>query len=325
MKICRRGADDGMTKQQTFSRQIKDELCGLPCSLTCCRQAEIGAAWFAAGRFHGHSVTLATAHPGWVSRLTDMIRQHYHREVSWVSGHDLMSLTVGESPEDDSQDLYQAILRDLMHLFRFDPESGSGSLLLCPSDCCRKAVLRALFLTCGSISEPSLGYHLELSIRNPAAAGMAVRLLHSFGIEAGLLQRHGYSVVYIYEGQHLSDFLLLTGAHISLLSFESLRVEKEMRNSVNRVVNCDSANTQRIANTAARQLDLIRRIRNESSLAVLPADLQAAAETRLEHPDLSLKELGEMMNPPLGKSGMNHRLKRLERMAAEMREKACKP
>jgi cell division protein WhiA len=315
-----------MTKQQTFSRQIKDELCSHPCPLPCCQLAEISTAWFAAGRFHDRSLTLSTAHPGWVSRMTDLIRRRYRSEALWTSVHDLMSLSLFESSAESgtkekttaSNDLYQSVLRDLWQLFGFNPEKGEGFSLNCSSACCRKAILRALFLACGSISEPSLGYHLELSIRNPAAAAMAISLLDSFGIQAGVLHRHGYSVVYIHEGQYLADYLLLSGAHHSLLAFESLRVEKEMRNTVNRVVNCDSANIQRIANTAARQLDLIQSIRDYSGLGILPPDLQATAEARLAHPDLSLKELGDMMCPPLGKSGMNHRLKRLEKIAGEI-------
>ena len=122
--------------------------------------------------------------------------------------------------------------------------------------------------------------------------------------------------MYLKEGQHISDFLLQTGAHESLMEFESLRVEKEMRNSVNRVVNCDNANSQRIANTSARQLELIRSLRDSRLLGRLPAELQAAAQARLDNPDLSLRELGELMDPPIGKSGMNHRLKKLENLAA---------
>lgn len=123
-------------------------------------------------------------------------------------------------------------------------------------------------------------------------------------------------MVYLKEGQYIAEFLLQSGAHESLLAFESLRVEKEMRNSVNRVVNCDNANAQRIANTSARQLELIRFLRDSRTLGQLPAELQAAAEARLENPDLSLRELGELMDPPIGKSGMNHRLKKLENLAA---------
>ena len=173
-------------------------------------------------------------------------------------------------------------------------------------------------MACGSISEPAAGYHLELSLRRSEAALVAVGLLADQGIRGGIVSRHGHDVVYIKEGQYIADFLLLTGAHLALLDFESLRVEKEMRNSVNRMVNCDSANTQRMADTAVRQIGLIRRLSERGLLSRLPEDLKMTAQTRLENPELSIKELGELMQPPLGKSGMNHRLKRLERTSLDL-------
>lgn len=303
-----------MNKQLTFSRQVKDELESVSCESRCCRNAEICAAFFGAGRFVNNTIILSTAHVGTAKRLTDLIRQQYHTEVYWQTGRELINLTI------DDPKLYQSICQDISRLFGYNPDSGLPGVLKTERlhDCCQHAILRALFLTCGSISEPSTGYHLELSIRNSVAAEKTAKLLNLLSIKSGILNRHGYSVVYIKEGQHMADFLLLTGAHYSMMAFESLRVEKEMRNSVNRVVNCDSANTQRIANTAARQLELIRQVFESNEIGLLPVDLQAAAEVRLANPDLSLKELGEMMQPPLGKSGMNHRLKRLEIIIADL-------
>jgi DNA-binding transcriptional regulator WhiA len=331
-----------MTKQATFSRQIKDELCGRPCSADCCRSTEILAAFFSAGRFQQGSVTLSTAHVGWAARLTEFIDRQYQVKVGWVGSHELLTLTItdesrqtgeatrtpeenqpGESGRNADSDIgfYQRLLHDLRQLFDYDRDetaSAAGRM----GDCCRKALLRAVFLSCGSISEPAIAYHLELTIRHPAAARTVMRVLLDYGIRPGILERHGYHVVYLSEGQQLADYLLLAGAHRSLLTFESLRVEKEIRNSVNRAVNCDSANSQRIADTAARQLASIRQLADRPGLGVLPPDLRTAAEHRLAHPDLSLKELGELLQPPLGKSGMNHRLKRLEAIAAEILAKA---
>lgn len=312
-----------MNKHPGFSRQVKDELSQVACTAACCRQAEIGAAFYGAGRFHDQTITLSTSHAGCARRLTDLIRHRYGRQVDWQAGHDLLSLRI------DNAALYQAIVQDMLQLFGFTPDGESTGRLNCRTACCQKAVLRMLFLTCGSISEPASAYHLELSIRNIPAAQVAVELLEHFSIRAGLLHRHGYSVVYMNEGQYLADYLLLSGAHLSLLTFESLRVEKDMRNTVNRVVNCDSANTQRVADTAARQLELIEELEQKCSLNVLAPELLAAATARLANPDLSLKELGEIMEPPLGKSGMNHRLQRLEKTIQEILERKdndnCEP
>lgn len=299
-------------KKSTFSRQVKDELSLLKCGSQCCQQAELSAAFYGAGRFADRTITLFTAHAGSADRLSKLIRQYFKAEPVWQTGRELVSLTI------DNPSVYAAICTDLKQLFGFDPETGANGQLSCTSQCCRQSILRALFLSCGSISDPSTAYHLELSIRRPEAAQMAVSLLAELSIRAGILHRHGHEVVYLTEGQYIADFLVLTGAHNSLLAFESLRVDKDMRNSVNRVVNCDSANSQRVANTVARQLDLLRQLAEKVGVATLPSDLQQTAEVRLENPDLSLKELGEKMQPPLGKSGMYHRLIRLEKKVAEL-------
>jgi cell division protein WhiA len=298
-------------KKPTFSRQVKDELCRLACASECCQKAELAAAFFAAGHFLETAVSLSTAHSGSALRLAGLIRRRYQVEPEWQTGRELINLTI-RGPE-----TIQAIRADLDDLFGRQGKPSAVSSRNALADCCRQAILRALFLACGSISEPSAAYHLELTLRQPEAAAMAVELLERLSIRAGQVSRHGHPVVYLKEGQHIADFLLLTGAHHALLDFESLRVEKEMRNSVNRMVNCDSANTQRMANTSARQLELIRELTERGGLPLLPPDLQDTAGIRLENPDLSIKELGELLNPPLGKSGMNHRLKRLEQAAAD--------
>ncbi len=296
----------------TFSHQVKDELSQVACPRKCCQRAEVAAAIFGAGRMADNAVTITTAHAGCAARLTNLIQQLYATEIEWQVGREMLALTINQP------DLYAAINQDIARLFGTGRDNLTTNELDKMSECCRQAILRALFLICGSISKPTASYHLELSIHRSRAAVMAANLLNLMEIRTGLVKRHGYDVLYIKEGQHIAEFLLQTGAHRSLLTFESLRVEKEMRNSVNRVVNCDSANTQRIANTAARQLDLISRINESFGLGMLPAELQQAAEMRLANPDLSLKELGEIMQPPLGKSGMNHRLKRLERIALDL-------
>ena len=185
----------------------------------------------------------------------------------------------------------------------------------------RRAFLRGLFLSSGSVIEPNKSYHLEIAARRLSVAEAAVQLLSLDDIGSAMLRRNGYYVVYMKEGQQISDFLLITGAHEALLDLESLRVNKSVRNSVNRVVNCDNANTIRIAFTGARQQEVLEYLSEHVGLGSLPKDLRSAAQMRLDYPDLSLKELGEMMDPPLGKSGMNHRLKRLEKIAGEHQEK----
>jgi hypothetical protein len=266
----------------------------------------------AAGRPHRDRLMISTSHPESADRLVAMIRTLLAIEPEIQSGRELITITIRKGAATGPSAWVSG-------------NWGDEDPLRAESLCCRQAFVRSLFLYGGSVSEPSAAYHMEFSIRHPAAAESIRRLLEQLEFRIALSRRNHQHVLYVQEGQNMADFLLLAGAHQSLLAFESLRVEKEVRNSVNRVVNCDSANTQRLANAAARQLDLIGTLADHGLVDQLPADLKATAETRLANPDLSLKELGAVMDPPLGKSGMNHRLKRLEQIALDWISQTSEP
>ena len=288
----------------TFSRRVKDELCRLACDQACCLRTELTTAFLAAGRPLRDKLMITTSHPASAVRLAGMIRAALCIEPEIQSGRELITITIRKSSVPGPAAWVTG-------------NTGSSESMQAWSLCCRQAFVRSLFLYSGSVSEPSAAYHMAFSIRHPVAAEKIRTQLEQLDFRITLSRRVHQYVLYVQEGQNMADFLLLAGAHQSLLAFESLRVEKEVRNSVNRVVNCDSANTQRLANAAARQLDLIGTLSDHGLIDQLPADLRSTAEIRLIHPDLSLKELGEVMDPPLGKSGMNHRLKRLEQIALD--------
>lgn len=295
--------------EQSFSQRIKDELSKAPCPLSCCRQVELATAWRAAGKFGPRQIDLSTSHAGFAGRIITLLDEQYKIAPDIRSGRELMTIRLTEP------DPARLIHQDIQAVFAGRSTADASGWPVC----CRQALLRSLFLACGSVSEPASAYHMELAIRRENEAADELKmLLDQMGLHSTLVMRHRYAVLYLREGQYLADYLLMAGAHQSLLTFESLRVEKEMRNSVNRVVNCDSANLQRVADAAARQSELFRTLQSCGLDNLLPADLKAAAEVRLENPDLALKELGALMKPPLGKSGMNHRLKRFEQLAAEL-------
>lgn len=288
----------------TFSRRIKDELCRIVCDRECCARTEVSTAFMAAGRSMRDRLVMTTSHSESAVRLIGLIRSELGIEPEIQAGRELITINIRKNLAAGPVGWVTG---------KDDCRDGEASWPLC----CRQAFVRSLFLFSGSVSEPSSAYHMEFSIRHPAAAERIRARLDQLDIRTTMSRRIHQSVLYVQEGQNMADFLLLAGAHQSLLAFESLRVEKEMRNSVNRVVNCDSANTQRLANAAARQLDLIGSLSDQGLLDQLPADLKATAELRLLHPEFSLMELGAVIDPPLGKSGMNHRLKRLEQIALD--------
>lgn len=302
----------------SFSARIKDEYCEINWNKMCCAKAEMLASLLCSARFRQGQITISTAHEGYSKRLSSMIEKIYSTKVIITHGRELYNIHV------DGKSAYDDIIADLRKKAGFDAVRGTMSNLTFTSTCCRRAFLRGLFLSSGSVIEPNKSYHLEITARRLSVAEAALRLLEQDEIQAGILRRGGYYSVYMKEGQQISDFLLITGAHEALLEFESLRVDKSVRNSVNRVVNCDNANSIRIAYTGARQQESLEYIADHIGLGALPKDLQDAAKIRMEYPDLSLKELGELMNPPLGKSGMNHRLKKLEKIASEHMSKIKK-
>ena len=197
-------------------------------------------------------------------------------------------------------------------------QEGVCSLLV-KNSCCKRAFLRGAFLCAGSMSDPLKGYHLEFVCEFDTQARQLREILHSFEIEAKIVRRKKYYVVYLKEGAGIVDLLNVMGAHRSLMNLENLRIEKEMRNSINRQVNCETANITKTVNAASKQIEDILFLQRHVGLSGLPDNLRDMAEVRLSHPDSSLQELGGYLNPPVGKSGVNHRLRKLSEMADRIR------
>lgn len=184
----------------------------------------------------------------------------------------------------------------------------------------RRTYIRGAFLGGGSISNPEKTYHLEFVTHDMEYAEALSKLINTYGLSSKVIQRKNSYIVYLKEGEQIVDLLNIIGAHNSLLELENIRIMKEMRNNVNRLVNCETANLSKTVNAAVRQVESIKLIQSEIGLNRLPKNLRDIAELRLNYPDESLKELGEMLDPPVGKSGVNHRLRRIEKIADELRK-----
>lgn len=203
--------------------------------------------------------------------------------------------------------------------------SKTGSLnepvshLLIKNSCCQRAFLRGAFLSIGSISDPQKGYHMEFVCSFEEKARQLQSVIQGFDIDAKIVLRKKYYVVYLKEGSGIVDLLNVCEAHVSLMKLENLRILKEMRNSINRRVNCEAANITKTVNAAARQIEDIEYIRDHYGFRNLPENLRQMAEVRLENPDAPLKELGGYLDPPVGKSGVNHRLRKLSELAERIR------
>ena len=184
-----------------------------------------------------------------------------------------------------------------------------------------KGLIRDAFMQSGSISDPEKFYHLEIVFVEESEAVALKKLLEDFGLEGKIVERKGHFVVYLKEGAQIADMLRIMEASLALMEFENIRIVKEMRNSINRQVNCEAANLGKTISAAVKQIEDIKYICSSVGLENLPAGLAETAKKRLEYPEAPLKELGELMDPPLGKSGVNHRLKKLSELAENMRSR----
>lgn len=187
-------------------------------------------------------------------------------------------------------------------------------------ECCRRAFLRGAFLAAGAISDPEKFYHLEIACATEKKARQLLEIIARFGLEGRQIQRKKSYVVYLKEGSQIVDLLNIMGAHVALMEMENIRIVKDIRNSVNRKLNCEMANITKTVTAASRQVADIQYLSRKMGLEALPENLCQIARLRLEYPDATLTELGELLSPPVGKSGVNHRLRKLSRMAQELQE-----
>ena len=180
--------------------------------------------------------------------------------------------------------------------------------------------MRGAYLCIGSMSNPGRSYHLEFDCVCEKEADLLQRLIAAFDIPAKIARRKKYYVVYVKEGSAICDVLNIIGAHMSLMDFENQRIVKEVRNSVNRKVNCETANITKTVNAASVQVRDIMLIQEKIGLSELPENLRETAQLRLEYQEATLQELGELLTPPVGKSGVNHRLRKLSEIAESIRK-----
>lgn len=298
--------------EYSFSKSIKADLLKVTDRTKEEMQAELVTAFLCAGRPGADKSELplffATSSFAYAERLVGQLR---------AIGMDALA----EKSEKTTGNLWyvyplpsdQMTFNDQLRLYEKEEKQDQITSSLQP----RRAALRGAFLASGIMSEPLKAYQIEIPVRNSRAANYLTLLLHAENIEPSILYRNGHPVIYFKEGQAIGDFLALIGAHSSLLRFESIRVDKELRNAVNRVVNCDTANARRQADACVRQSTLMRDLLDSSESTRIPQELMEAARVRVDNPGMSIRDLGLLMSPPIGKSGMNHRLRKLEEIAKE--------
>lgn len=295
----------------SFSGTVKEELATQIDSARHCRLAELAALIHFGGSTceGGAHLCLETENEAVVRKCFTLLKKTFNIDTVVTRGKNRLL------PDDGAE----ARVIQALHLAGREGSmlalEAPVNTLLIKNSCCARAYLRGAFLSIGSMSDPEKSYHLEFVCNERTQAEQLQNIIREFQIEAKVIKRKKYYVVYLKEGAGIVDLLNVIGAHVSLMNLENLRIVKEMRNSINRRVNCETANISKTVTAASKQIEDILLIRDKYGFENLPDNLRQMAEIRLEYPDAALKELGGYMEPVVGKSGVNHRLRRLSEIA----------
>ncbi len=299
---------------QSFSAGAKAEVCRNIPGKTCCAVAECFGILLFCNSFSQSGVRIITESRDFAQLLPKLLRK------AFSFGFDICP------PEGASGKLIFQItqpekLRVLMDTYGIHPHNTPAlhiNLPIVEEECCRAAFLRGAFLAGGSVTDPEKGYHLELATTHGSVAREAYALMQEvLGFYPKQARRAGTFVLYMKQSEQISDCLTYLGAPISAMGIMEARLEKELKNEVNRRCNCDEANTSKVVEAAQEQLAAIRILRQRGVLDKLPGKLLQAAKAREENPESSLAELAQLMEPPISKPAMNHRLKKLVQMSQE--------
>lgn len=302
----------------SFSSRLKDDICRINISDTCCIISELIAIirvnGFLTFRPENKNIRITTENASLARRIFVIAK-----EILGINPE----ISIRKARKLKKQNVYiillpkERVFADVVKKI-YSNEKEQDIRQLADKDCCKRAYLRGAFLGGGSISNPERTYHLEIIAYSEKVAQEIMDVMHNFDFNAKLIKRKNNYVVYIKEGENIADFLKAIGAHTALIKFENTRIVKEMRNNVNRVVNCETANLEKTVNASMRQIEKIKRIKESMGFEKLSRGLREIAELRLEYAEASLKELGEMLDPPVSKSGVNHRLRKLEKIADQL-------
>lgn len=311
----------------SFSTTVKNELARLKAPKPCCKLAELAAlarmdgviqisgAHRTALHIHNENAAAARKIFSYVKELFDIQADILVRRKVRLKKNNVYAVRI------QSREKIRVILAAL-GLMDSDGQLAEGIKAdFIKKDCCRRAFLRGVFLGGGSVNDPEGTYHLEITSNDEQLSLDISKLFKKYGLQAKVSTRKNWYVVYLKGSNEIVNLLNVMGAHTALLNFENVRIYKDMRNQVNRIVNCETANLNKTVNASVKQVEDINYIDEALGLRKLPGSLREVAELRLQHPDTSLKELGEMLTPRVGKSGVNHRLRRISKIAEDLRRK----
>lgn len=297
----------------SFSGDVKEELVKVLPGETHCRLAELSALIKLYGRVERKDETkilLSTDNSYALRKCFTLLNKTFNIRTDIFKDAAEKTKSFVELKNSNTN----ADLKELLEKIGFD-----NPLPLLDRECCKRAYLRGAFLACGFVNDPSKGYHFELLTTEEEFTKLLTYLISQFNIKPKRSLRKKKTVTYIKEAEEISDVLSVLGAHRSMMEMANARIVRNVRNDINRRNNCDTANIAKAVNAASKQIEDILLISNTVGLDALPDTLKEMAIVRMENPDSSLTELGTFLNPQVGKSGVNHRMRKISEFADDLR------
>ena len=296
----------------TFSSQVKNELVKTEYEKRCCKKSLLYGMALFSKCFSAKRMTFQSENENIIILYKKLLKELCNIDCSVIVSPSGRSFTV------DIKD--RAVAARLFNFFAHSEHETSLKINLSNFDCqqCQNAFLAGVFLSCGTVSSPKKDYHLEFTVPYLNLAKSFITLLEEFELSPKLVKRKGYNVVYFKDSEAIEDFLYIMGASSSMFEMMNIKIVKEIRNSANRKANRETANIEKTIQAAMPQIEAILKIKKKKGLDFLSKPLREMAQARLDNPELSLSELAESFNPPLSKSGANHRLKRIQEIAKEL-------
>lgn len=288
----------------SFAADVKTELCRAGLNRRCCAQAEAYGALLYCNTFSRSEVRLVTENDAFAQRLPPLFKKAF-------------KLTFDRLPEGEGKSVFSITEPAKLETIHdaFGAERGALALhvnfAVLEEHCCRTSFLRGAFLAGGSVTDPRKGYHLELATSHHSVSREVLALMRELELEPKSAQRKGNEVIYFKQSDKIEDFLTCVGAPLAAMEVMNAKLEKDLRGKVNRRVNCDAANLDKAVEAAMVQVEAIRRLEERGQLIQQPDKLREAAALRLAHPEDTLAQLAERCDPPITKSALNHRLRKL--------------
>lgn len=294
----------------SFSSDVKKELLAINDNARHCQIAMLSAIINICGVYNGENIILSSENSDVIDKAYELIKTIFNVELNKSNSY---KISVAD----------KIIVNNLVNMLDLSTDDTYSDYVINPmvvsSSCCKRAYIRGAFICSGSVTDPEKNYHLEFSNTDYDHCVDLKKLIQSFGIEAKIVERKNHYVLYIKEGEQIVDMLNIMSAHKALMELENVRIVKDLRNNLNRIVNCETANINKVVSASVRQINAIEYIRATVGLSYLTPQLQEMARVRLQYPDMSLKELGTKLSPPVGKSGVNHRLSKIIKIEQQLK------